>query len=79
MTGLELVALIPAIATLFVRGLDLLQNRKARKSSKDSKETKTKATEVVLRASGPEIRSRFDHYRSQIGHRFAIGDGTSLC
>jgi hypothetical protein len=79
MIGLEVVAVIAAISTAFTRGLDFLQNRKARKASKSAKETQLQNTEVVLRASGPAIRSQFERCRSQIGPRFAVGDGMFFC
>lgn len=79
MIGLEVVAVIAAISTAFTRGLDFLQNRKAREASKSAKETQLQNTEVVLRASGPAIRSQFERCRSQIGPRFAVGDGMFFC
>jgi hypothetical protein len=78
MIGLEVIAVIAAISTAFTRGLDYLQNRKARKLSKDVKESQLQSTEIVLRASGPAIRSQFERFRYQIGPRFAVGDGMFL-
>ena len=71
MSGLEIAALVVAIASAFTGAATVFQGWQARKATKKA----AKALSQSLTVGAPQVNEKYNQHLKQLGNRFAKGDG----
>ena len=71
MSGLEIAALVVAIASAFTGAATVFQGWQARKETKKA----AKALSHSLTVGAPQVHEKYSQHLKQLGNKFAKGDG----